>query len=216
LLVGIIFSNRTEAGRLLGDALQPLKGQNVIVLAIPRGGVSVAKEAASAIGAPLDLVITRKIGAPGNPELAVGAVTQEGEVIANPELMKRLQITDDYLRNESVRQLGEIKSKMKKYRGNRPYPRLDGKTVVIVDDGVATGSTIQAAVRSVKRMNAAHIILAVPVAPQETISELSKIVDQVICLSTPEQFYAVGEFYREFEQVEDEKVREILSTMSTG
>jgi putative phosphoribosyl transferase len=216
LPVSIIFRDRTEAGRLLGDALRSLREEDVIVLAIPRGGVPVAKEAASAIGVPLDLIVTHKIGAPGNPELAVGAVTQEGEVITNPGLVKRLRITDDYLRSESLRQLGEIKSRMKKYRGDRPYPRLDGRTVVIVDDGVATGSTIQAAVLSVKRMNAARIVLAVPVAPPETVSELSKVADQVICLSTPERFSAVGQFYRELEQVEDEEVREILDSALTG
>jgi putative phosphoribosyl transferase len=185
------------------------------VLAIPRGGALVAKEVADIIGAPLDLVITRKIGAPDNPELAVGAVDQEGEIITDRELVLMLQITDDYLREESGRQVEEIKSRMKNYRGGRPYPRLEGKIVVIVDDGIATGSTIRAAVESVRKKNAAEIILAAPVGPLDTVRELSKIVDRVVCLSTPAGFNAIGEFYEEFDQVEDEAVKEILSAAAT-
>ncbi len=193
-----------------------LKGKkNVIVLAIPRGGVPVAKEVADRIGAPLDLVITRKIGAPGQPELAVGAVSQEGEIITDPELTAMLNIGQDYLREQAERQVEEIRSRMVKYRGDRPYPELAGKTVVIVDDGIATGSTIRAAVKSVKRRNAAEVILAAPVGPPETVRELSKVVDRVVCLSTPEDFYAIGQFYIEFEQVEDETVKEIMGLTST-
>ena len=206
-----IFHDRTEAGRLLGDALAFLKGRkNVVVLAIPRGGVPVGKEVADKIGAPLDLVITRKIGAPGEPELAIGAVSQEGEIITDPELVTMLKISQEYLREQSAIQVEEIRNRMKKYRGDRPYPELAGKTVVIVDDGIATGSTIRAAVKSVKKRNAAEVILAAPVGPPDTVQELSKIVDRVVCLSTPEGFYAIGQFYEEFEQVEDEKVREIM------
>ena len=189
-----------------------MKGKkNVVVLAIPRGGVIVAKEVANIIEAPLDLVITRKIGAPDNPELAVGAVSQDGEMITSRELVRMLGIPDDYLRDESARQLEEIRSRMKKYRGSRPYPQLEGKTVVILDDGIATGSTIQAAAEFVRKKNAAHIILAAPVGPPDTVRELSKIVDRVVCLGTPAAFNAIGEFYEEFEQVEDDTVRKILS-----
>lgn len=210
-----MFRDRTEAGRMLADALSFLKGKkNVIVLAIPRGGVPVGKEVAERIGAPLDLVITRKIGAPWQPELAVGAVSQEGEIITNPELVTMLKISGDYLREESARQVEEIRKRMNKYRGDRPYPRLAGKTVVIVDDGIATGATIKAAVKSVKRMNAAEVILAAPVGPPDTVRELSKIADRVVCLSTPEGFEAIGEFYSQFEQVEDETVRRIMRGVS--
>ncbi len=184
------------------------------MLAIPRGGVPVAKEVAEAIGAPLDLVITRKIGAPGEPELAVGAVSQEGEIIADPELVRMLNISEDYLKEEGARQVEEIGIRMKKYRGDRPYPKLAGKTVVIVDDGIATGSTIKAAVKSVKKMKAAEVILAAPVGPPDTVRELSKFADRVVCLSTPEGFYAIGQFYEEFEQVQDEIVREIMGVAS--
>jgi putative phosphoribosyl transferase len=172
--------------------------------------VPVAKEVAAAIDAPLDLVVTRKIGAPGEPELAVGAVSQDGEVITNEELVTALGVSEQYLREESGRQLEEIRTRMKKYRGDRPYPKLGGRTVVIVDDGIATGSTIRAAVLSVRKMGAAEVILAAPVGPPDTVGELSKIADRVVCLSTPEGFEAIGEFYEEFEQVEDELVREVM------
>jgi putative phosphoribosyl transferase len=207
-----IFKDRTEAGRMLAGALAFLKGtKDLIVLAIPRGGVPVAKEVSTALSAPLDLVVTRKIGAPFEPELAVGAVTQDGEMIVDSEMVRALGISTDYLRRESARQVKEIASRMKKYRGDRPYPSLDGKTVVIVDDGIATSSTIRAAIQSVRGRNAAKIIVAAPVGPPDKVAELRKIVDRVICLSTPDYFEAIGEFYEEFEQVEDDAVRALLA-----
>jgi putative phosphoribosyl transferase len=207
-----IFKDRTEAGRMLASALTFLKGtKGLIVLAIPRGGVPVAKEVARALGAPLDLVVTRKIGAPSQPELAVGAVTQDGEVIVDDDMIRALGISADYLKRESARQVTEIASRMKKYRGDRPYPLLDGKTVVIVDDGIATGSTIRAAIQSVKGRHAAKIIVAAPVGPPERVAALSKTVDRVVCLSLPEYFEAIGEFYEEFEQVDDDIVRALLA-----
>jgi putative phosphoribosyl transferase len=213
-----LFRDRAEAGKLLAQALTFLKtGKNdVVVLAIPRGGVLVAKEVADSLGAPLDLVITRKIGAPGNPELAIGAVTQDGEVIADPELVDRLMVSDEYMKDESARQVDEIRGRMKRYRGERAYPDLAGKIVVLVDDGVATGSTVQAAIKSVKRRDAAAVIVAVPVGPQETIEELSKVADRVVCLDTPKFFHAVGQFYREFGQVDDEAVKETLRSARTA
>jgi len=183
----------------------------VVVLAIPRGGVPVGREVAAVIDAPLDIVITRKMGAPGNPELAVGAVTEEGEMILDDELVRTLSVSSDYLKREAARQVEEIRERKKKYRDGRPYPSLKGKTVVIVDDGIATGSTIRAAAESVKKRGAATIIIAAPVAPPDTVSELSKVVDRVVCLSTPDYFEAIGEFYQEFEQVEDDVVKEILA-----
>jgi putative phosphoribosyl transferase len=212
-----VFKDRKEAGMLLGKALAFLKGEkDVMVLAIPRGGVPVAREVAVAIEAPLDLVVTRKIGAPYEPELAVGAVTQDGEMIVDDELVNVLGISADYLKRESARQVKEIASRMKKYRGDRPYPLLDGKTVVIVDDGIATGSTIRAAIQSVRARNAAKVIVAAPVGPPERVAELSTIVDRVICLSMPEYFEAIGQFYEEFNQVDDDAVREILGDPTTA
>lgn len=208
----MMFRDRTEAGRLLGDALAFLKGRkDTIVLAIPRGGVPVGKEVASAIGAPLDIVITHKIGAPGNPELAVGAVTEAGDIIREEELVRLLGISESYLKREGGRQLGEIKERERKYRDARPFPDLKGKTVVIVDDGIATGSTIRAAVASVKMKGAAATIIAAPVAPPDAVSELSKLVDRVVCLDTPAYFDAIGQFYEDFEQVDDATVKRILA-----
>jgi putative phosphoribosyl transferase len=210
-----IFKDGAEAGKMLASALTFLKGaEDLIVLAIPRGGVPVAKKVAAALGAPLDLIVTRKIGAPSQPELAVGAVTQDGEMIVDGELIAALGVSTDYLKRESARQVKEIASRMKKYRGDRPYPSLDGKTVVIVDDGIATGSTIRAAIQSVKGRNAAKIIVAAPVGPPDRVAELRKIVDRVVCLSTPDYFEAIGEFYDEFEQVDDDTVRRILGEPS--
>jgi putative phosphoribosyl transferase len=207
-----LFRDRTEAGKLLANELSFLRGRkDVIVLAIPRGGVPVGKEVAEIIGAPMDIVITRKIGAPGNPELAVGAVTEDGEMILDDELVGRLGVSTDYLKREAARQVEEIRVRERKYRGKRPYPRLEGKTVVIVDDGIATGSTIRAAVQSVRRRKPGKVILAAPVGPPDTVSELAKGVDQVVCLSKPDYFEAIGEFYEEFEQVDDDTVKKILN-----
>ena len=196
---------------MLGEQLAFLKGENdVIVLGIPRGGIIVAREVADAIGAPLDLIIARKLGAPGNSELAVGAVTQDGEMIVDREIVKSLGVSHDYLRLEGEKVGAEIARRLLSYRGDRPYPRLEGRTVVVVDDGIATGSTVRAAVQSVRMRGAKSVILAVPVGPRETLSELARTTDRVICLSSPEPFFAIGEFYRDFEQVDDETVRQAL------
>ena len=215
---GPLFKNREDAGRLLAEELSFLKSKRgeLIVLAIPRGGAVVAKEVATALGAPLDVVVTRKIGAPGYPELAVGAVTDDGEVIVESDLLAKLGVSDAYVRGEGSRQMDEIRRRTVEYRGDRLYPSLVGMTVVIVDDGVATGATIRAAIQSVKRRKAAFVILAVPVGPGDTISDLSRLADQVVCLSTPEPFFAIGEFYQEFEPVEDGQVREILKDYRPG
>jgi len=199
---------------LLAKEVSKLTLGDVVVLAIPRGGVPVAKEVASTLGAPLDLVITRKIGAPGNPEFAIGAVTQDGEPLLNDETVRELRVSDAYLRRETEHQFNEIKERMKKYRGDRPFPKIEGKTVVIVDDGIATGSTTRAAIRSVMKMKPSKVVLATPVAPEETLRELSTLVDQVVCLDTPQIFYAIGEFYENFEQVEDDEVKRILESVA--
>ncbi|HZW54737.1 MAG TPA: phosphoribosyltransferase [Nitrososphaerales archaeon] len=209
-----MFQDREQAGKLLAKEVSKLTLGDVVVLAIPRGGVPVAKEVASTLGAPLDLVITRKIGAPGNPEFAIGAVTQDGEPLLNDETVRELRVSDAYLRRETEHQFNEIKERMKKYRGDRPFPKIEGKTVVIVDDGIATGSTTRAAIRSVMKMKPSKVVLATPVAPEETLRELSTLVDQVVCLDTPQIFYAIGEFYENFEQVEDDEVKRILESVA--
>lgn len=212
-----MFRDREQAGKLLAKAVAKLGLTDVVVLAIPRGGVPVAREVASALGAPLDLVITRKIGAPGNPEFAIGAVTQDGEPMLNDETVREMRVSESYVKRETQHQFNEIKERMKKYRGDhRPFPKIEGKTVVIVDDGIATGSTTRAAIASVSKMKPSRIILATPVAPKDTMRELSMLVDQVVCLDEPQIFYAIGEFYENFEQVEDDEVRRTLESVAAA
>jgi putative phosphoribosyl transferase len=211
-----MFRNRSEVGKLLAKRMRALgKLSNPVVLAIPRGGVPVAREIALALGAPLDLVITRKMGAPGEPEFAIGAVTQDGEMILDRETVQMLGISERYLREEKAEQTHEIWERMHKYRGDKPYPHLEGKTVIIVDDGVATGNTMIAAVKSLRRQKPASLIIAIGVAPRETIAKLSKVADRVFCLDSPEPFYAIGLFYERFEQVEDEEVIRTLAEVNS-
>ncbi len=211
-----MFRNRAEAGKLLGNALAPFRGGGTIVLAIPGGGVPVGMEIAKILGTDLDVIVTRKIGAPGNPEFAIGSVTQDGQTIADMNLLEELQVSREYLEKEAKLEVENIRRRLELYRGKRPYPALDGKTAIICDDGIATGSTMRAAVQSVRKMNASRIIVAVPVGPFGTIAELSRSVDKVICLMTPVNFYAVGDYYGEFEHVGDNKVRDILAGMGSN
>ncbi|MDG6923297.1 MAG: phosphoribosyltransferase [Nitrososphaerota archaeon] len=212
----MIFRDRKDSGMRLAQALKELKGKNPIILAIPRGGVPVAKEIADFLDCEMDLIITRKVGAPGNPEFAIGSVTQDGELITDREFATSYGVGESYILEESKRQAKLIKDRLKKFRGDKPYPSLENRIVVIVDDGIATGYTIRAAVQSIKRKNPALLIIAVPVAPRETIEELQSEVDRVVCLSTPEIFYAIGEFYENFEQVEDEEVVKILKASDSA
>ena len=210
-----MFRDRTEVGKLLGEQLDKLKINNPVVLAIPRGGLPVAREIALALMAPLDIIITRKIGAPGQPEFAIGAVTQEGEMIVDRQVTRSLNVSEQYLKEESTRQTDEIKQRMHKYRSkNLPFPNLEGKAVIVVDDGIATGNTMLAAIRSVKLKKPSEIILAIGVAPPDTVKKLSKEVNRIICLDTPEPFYAIGEFYENFEQVEDVEARSIMEEVN--
>ncbi len=208
-----MFRNREEAGRLLGRALSAFQGKETVVLAIPGGGVPVGKQIALLLGSELDVIVTRKIGAPGNPEFAIGSVTQDGQTIADMKLLDELQVSYDYLESEASRQLGRIKKSLESYRGERPYPKLEGMTAIICDDGIATGSTMRAAIQSARKMNASKVVVAVPVGPYDAIASLSKIVDKVVCLMTPVHFFAVGDYYGEFEHVGEAEVRSILDSM---
>lgn len=185
-------------------------GKGAVVLAIPRGGVVVGFEVAHALNISLDLIIPRKIRAPDNPELAIGALTEDGTVILDDELVKYLQVSEEYVREESERQRLEIERRLKLYRGDAPYPSLKNREVVIVDDGIATGSTMKAAVASVRMRGAKTILVAVPVGPFSSIEELKREADNVICLYTPEPFHAIGQFYEDFTQTSDEEVRRLL------
>ncbi len=205
-----LFRDRVEAGKKLGQALAYCKGEGVVVLGIPRGGVVVANEVARALGAPLDIVVTRKIEAPGEPEYALGAVTQEGEVLMDRRAAESLGATSSYLDEQIRLKREEVRDRMQRLRGDAPYPALDGKTVVIVDDGIATGSSVSAAVMSVKKRKPKEVVVAVPVAPEDAVQSLSEDGTKVVCLSTPGPFLAIGEFYADFGQVEDLEVKRIL------
>jgi predicted phosphoribosyltransferase len=204
------FANRVDAGKRLTSELENLLGKKAIVLSIPRGGVVVGYEIAKALNLPLDVIIPRKIGAPGNPELAIGAMTEDGTIILDQNLVSYLGVSRDYIREESERQKNEIERRLKLYRGNEPYPKLQGKDVIIVDDGIATGSTMKAALASVKNRGARTVTVAVPVGPPSTIKELKNQADKVVCPYTPEYFQAIGQFYVDFEQTTDEEVIQLL------
>jgi predicted phosphoribosyltransferase len=205
-----LFSNRVEAGLKLAAALKN-DYKNAVVLAIPRGGVVVGYEVAHSLHVPLDVIITRKIGAPGNPELAIGAVAEDGTYILDNSLVEMLGVPQEYIEGEVERQKTEIKRRLQKYRGSSPAPRLAGREVIVVDDGVATGSTLKAALLSLTKVGAKSVTVAVPVGPSDTVKELKRHADRVICLHTPEPFYAIGEFYADFDQTTDEEVTELLS-----
>jgi putative phosphoribosyl transferase len=205
------FVDRVDAGKRLASALKDFSSKNGIVLAIPRGGVVVGYEIAKSLKLALDVIIPRKIGAPDNPELAIGAVAEDGTAILDDKLITYLGVSRDYIKEERDRQKQEITRRLKKYRQDGSYPNLKGLDVIVVDDGIATGSTMKAALASVKNRGAASITVAVPVGPPSTIEELNEMADRVVCLYTPEFFQAIGEFYKDFSQTEDKEVIELLS-----
>ena len=204
-----LFTNRTEAGKRLASALKVV-GKNAIVLAVPRGGVVVGFEIADILNFPLDVIITKKIGAPGNPELAIGAVAEDGTYLLDDGVVQMLGIPQSYIQAEVDRQKVEITRRLKTYRGAPAETKSKGLEVILVDDGVATGSTLKAAVRSLRKRGAKTVSIAIPVGPSDTIRELQREADRVVCLFTPEPFYAIGEFYEDFEQTTDKEVIELL------
>ena len=208
----LIFRDREQAGRRLAEALVRFKGSDPVVLALPRGGVPVAFEIARSLEAPLDLVLVRKIGAPFQPELAVAAVVdgEKMEITVNEDLVEALGLPEGYLREQAARQVEEIERRRGLYLRGRDRVGVEGKTAVIVDDGIATGATMRAALRAVRRRKPARLVLAVPVAPPDTVAALRREADEVVCLSTPSYFGAIGQFYADFRQVGDDEVRELL------
>jgi putative phosphoribosyl transferase len=207
----VLFADRVDAGKHLASALKNVVDKDAIVLAIPRGGVVVGYEVAEALGLPLDVIIPRKIGAPSQPELAIGAMTEDGTVLLDERLLERLRVSDYYIKEESAAQKLEIQRRLKLYRGDFPYPSLANRDVILVDDGIATGSTMKAALASVRKRGAKTVVVAVPVGPPSTIMELEREADRVVCLHTPESFYAIGQFYRDFTQTRDEEVTRLLT-----
>lgn len=206
----MIFHDRRDAGRRLAAALQAYRERRPVVLAIPRGGAVVGYEVARGLDAPLDVVVPRKLRAPHNPELAVGAVAHDGSVFLDAPLIANLGIGEDYLRAETVDQLEEIRRRMVVYRGERPSPVLTDASAIVVDDGIATGSTMIAALRAVRSMGPAAVVAAIPVAPADTALRLRDEADDVVCLHMPTIFYAVGQFYVDFGQTDDDEVVELL------
>lgn len=205
-----MFSNRSEAGRLLARRVQAMGLADPVVLALPRGGVPVAVEVARALGAPLDLLLVRKIGAPQQPELAVGAVGEGGDLFVDRHLMDLTGATDEYVARESREQLAEIARRRTAYLGGRAPLPLAGRTAVVVDDGIATGATVHAALKALRRRGPASVVLAVPVASREAVAALSADVDELVCLAQPALFRAVGEHYADFDQVSDDEVEQLM------
>ena len=213
-----VFSDRRQAGRALAAALMPLKDEHPVVLALPRGGVPVAFEVAQALAAPLDVVLVRKIGAPGHPELGLGAIVEgaEPQVVLNEDIVAILAPDRSYIEAEKLRQLEEIERRKLLYRGGRPALSVEGRVAIVVDDGIATGGTVKAVLRALAGGRPARRVLAVPVAPQETIDALRPDADEIVCLATPEPFFAVGSHYRDFRQTSDAEVVELLRRAAGG
>jgi putative phosphoribosyl transferase len=207
-----VYLNRETAGRMLARQLMSYAHTNAVVLGIPRGGVPVAKEVADALGAPLDVIVVRKLGAPGQPELGIGAVVDgdHPRAIFNQDIIEHLGVSDEYMDAEIARQLKEVNRRESAYRGGSAKILLTGKTVIVVDDGIATGSSVRAALRGVRRQKPKRLILATPVASPESVEALRSDADEIICLETPEDFFAVGQFYRDFHQTTDDQVKAIL------
>lgn len=208
----MIFANRREAGKLLADELKRYVGQSaVLVLALPRGGVPVAYEVAQALGVPLDVMVIRKLGAPGHEELALGAIASGGVRVVNDDLVRQLRIAPDVLEQVARREAKELARRERDYRGERPPLVVEGKTIILVDDGIATGASMNAAISALKQQAPKKLVIAVPTGAQESINKLRQQVDDIVCLTAPAHFVAVGQFYRDFSQTTDDEVRQLLA-----
>lgn len=205
------FESRQEAGRTLAAKLGAYAGrEDLAVLALPRGGVPVAFEVAKALEAPLDVLVVRKLGAPGFEELAMGAIASGGIRILNPDVVTGLEVSDARIERVATRELAEVERRERVYRGDREPLNVRGRTVLLVDDGVATGATMRAGVAALRRMEPARIVVAVPTAAQDSLRQIRSEADEVVCLATPEPYVAVGRWYHDFPQVEDDEVRTLM------
>jgi putative phosphoribosyl transferase len=206
------FRDRTDAGQRLGEALDAYANRpDVLVLALPRGGVPVAAEVAKKLNAPLDILVVRKLGVPFHSELGMGAIATGGVRIVNKEVVDALGIAADAIETVAREEQRELERREKAYRGDVPAPKLEGKTVILVDDGIATGSTMLAAIAAARQLKAAHIVVAVPTGAASTCEKMRQMADNVVALLVPEEFYAVGQWYENFAQTTDDEVRELLA-----
>jgi putative phosphoribosyl transferase len=208
------FENRADAGRQLAAKLEHLRGQPTIVLALPRGGLAVGYEVARALGAPLDVLNVRKLGVPWQEELAFGAIAGGGVRVFNNEVIASTSLSPDDIEAITAQQQVELDRRERVYRGARPAPVLQGKTVVLVDDGIATGATVRAAIDVIRAQKPATLVLAAPVAPATVAAQLKPLVDELVCVTTPADMYAIGSWYEEFSQLSDDDVRSILAGAS--
>ena len=208
------YEDRIHAGRVLAERLDAYRGKHVLVLGIPRGGVPVAAEVARRLDADLDIVVARKLGAPGQPELAIGAVTANGGEFVNEEIVRHVGVPEGYLERVKADQIAEARRRDARFRGDRPVERIQDRVVILVDDGLATGATMRAAIRSVRKQRPARLVAAVPVGSEEAYAALREEADEVICASVPRRFAAVGYFYQNFEPTEDAEVERILREFS--
>ncbi|MFD6225342.1 phosphoribosyltransferase family protein [Streptomyces sp. NPDC060232] len=212
----MFFVDRRDAGRRLASRLKQLRGSDIVVLGLPRGGVPVAEEVARVLGAPLDVCLVRKLGVPFQPEVAMGAIGEGGVRLFNDEVVRAAGVTPDELAAVEARERKVLESRALRYRGGREPVRLDGRTALVVDDGVATGATARAACRIARARGAARVVLAVPVAPRDCAARLGSDADELVCLHTPYDFYAVGQSYADFSQVDDDEVVACLEAASSG
>jgi putative phosphoribosyl transferase len=210
----MIFSNRFEAGRQLAEKVLKVLGlvsnSSLIVLAIPRGGILIGSQLSSVLSCPLDVVVTKKIGAPGNPELAIGAMGLKGKPVINEALATKVNADEDYLKSQISNLKSKLTSDTRKYRGDKSPLNLKNKIVIITDDGVATGATIKAAIEILRQENPRKIIVAVPVIAKDALKEIEGLADEVIYLEAPDLFFAVGQFYQDFKQITDREVKDLL------
>ncbi len=212
-----VFADRAEAGRLLAEALRAFSFQEPVVVGIPRGGLIVAAEVARLLPADLDFIMPKKLGAPGNPELAIGAITERGHLVLNEDVILYLGVSEEYIQQEVRRKLEEIVARTRQYRQVLPHNPFRGRSVILVDDGVATGSTMRAAIQATKAEEPAEVVLALPVAPRETFDELAQMADVAVAVTAPHDFWGgVGAYYHDFRQVDDEEVLAILEAFRRG
>ncbi len=207
------FLDRSDAGRRLAGRMLHLRNEDVVVLGLPRGGIPVAAEVARALGAPLDVIVVRKLGVPVQPELGMGAIGEGDVRIINPEVVEIARVTQDEIAAVEVRERAELERRARRFRGERPRTPLAGRTAIIIDDGIATGSTARAACQVARAQGAQRVVLAVPVAPPSACAALAADADEVICLETPEHFLAIGEWYQDFSQTSDDEVVSLLAAV---